>query len=84
VDFTVALPEGYTGKVRRTIRIDNAENNILTTWKNMGSPAYLTREETASMLAGNGLNESATPAKLSGNQLTLSIQRGSVALVELS
>jgi len=45
-------------------RIDSTENNVITRWKDLGAPAYLSRAQTAALAAVDQLQPSRTPVKL--------------------
>jgi xylan 1,4-beta-xylosidase len=50
---TVDLPAG--ARPGRVFRVDSRENNVLALWRELGSPAYLSRAQTAELKAVNVL-----------------------------
>jgi xylan 1,4-beta-xylosidase len=69
----VTLPAGQNWQAQHlTLHcINNEENNILSHWQTMGSPAYLRREQLRELQAQNSLKVSGAPVELmsgSGSQ----------------
>ena len=83
----LVLPADATTARTRVYIIDARQNNIVTTWKELGAPAYLNPEERAALNAANLL----TPAKCSQfkfnstgqNTLELNLKGTGVAFVEI-
>lgn len=55
--FQLALPANATADRTHVHVIDARRNNILTTWKELGSPDYLGAEDLATVKAANALNQ---------------------------
>lgn len=55
---TVDLPAG--AKPGRLFRVDEHENNVVTLWRELGSPAYLSRQQTSDLKAVNALQPSSS------------------------
>jgi xylan 1,4-beta-xylosidase len=53
VNVAIDLPSGATP--RALYRIDSTENNVITRWRELGSPAYLSRAQTHELAADNAL-----------------------------
>ena len=58
VDVAVDLPRG--ARPGALYRVDSTENNVVARWRELGAPAYLSREQTRELRADNQL--SASPA----------------------
>jgi xylan 1,4-beta-xylosidase len=58
----VDLPPGATPTA--LYRVDSTENNVLTRWRSLGSPAYLSREQTRDLAAVDALTPSTSPLRL--------------------
>jgi len=58
---TIALPPG--ARPLQLYRIDSMENNVLTQWRELGSPAYLSRAQTKELAEENALRVSSTPIR---------------------
>lgn len=52
------LPENVDKNSVQLIRLDSRENNILSSWKEIGGPAYLKQNEHDALLAANTLKNS--------------------------
>ncbi|MEO7698351.1 MAG: hypothetical protein ABIZ04_03925 [Opitutus sp.] len=61
VEVSVSLPAG--ARPLTLHRIDSIENNVLTQWQELGSPAYLSRHQTKELAADNALKASSTPIR---------------------
>ena len=58
LEVSVELPRGaQPGELHR---VDSTENNVIARWRELGAPAYLSREQTRELAAGNALT--AAPA----------------------
>ena len=53
VEVTVDLPADAAAPT--LFRIDGANNNVVAQWRDLGAPAYLSREQTAELRAHNAL-----------------------------
>lgn len=53
VEVAVDLPAGTRSAT--LYRIDSTENNVVTRWRELGAPAYLSREQTRALAADNAL-----------------------------
>lgn len=62
VGVTVELP-AQPGTVG-LYRIDHDENNVVTQWRALGAPAYLSRAQRAELAAGNQLQRSSSPVSV--------------------
>lgn len=62
--LTVALdlPPGATAVT--LYRVDSTENNVLARWRDLGSPAYLSREQTRALAAVDALTPSTSSVRL--------------------
>ena len=69
-------------------RIDRHENNVITLWKELGSPAYLSRVQTRELAAVNALAPSSSPVRLTTDAGRISAQftmeAPGVALLEIA
>ncbi len=53
IEVSLELPAG--ARSGALYRIDSRENNVLARWRELGAPAYLSREQTRELAAGNSL-----------------------------
>lgn len=61
VEAAVDLPPGArTGSL---YRVDSTENNIIARWREMGAPAYLSRQQTRELAAENVLRRSSVAVR---------------------
>ncbi len=84
--FRIALPKG--AKRARLTRLGAAENNIVASWRALGSPAYPTQAQFTQLRAGNQLQEApATDLVLSSEKGTpaasFTVECPGVALLEI-
>ena len=56
IDVSVDLPSDFG--TATLFRVDRRENNVITQWKELGSPAYLSREQLRELKAVNALRPS--------------------------
>ena len=59
-DITVAVDLPFGAKPRRLYRVDSQENNVLTRWRDLGAPDYLSRAQTADLRAVDNLRASSS------------------------
>ncbi|MDA3962760.1 MAG: hypothetical protein PF961_18400 [Planctomycetota bacterium] len=82
VNVRIALPQN--AGTPEAWMIDVSNNNILTTWRGMGSPAYLTRDQRAQLQASNGLQRlDASAFSVTDGEFRCTVPTPSVLLVEL-
>jgi xylan 1,4-beta-xylosidase len=60
VEVAVDLPRG--ARPGALYRVDSTENNVIARWRELGSPAYLSRAQTRELAAGNQLSASPSNA----------------------
>ncbi len=60
IEVAIELPRGAT--TGTVYRVDSTENNVLTQWRELGAPAYLSREQTRELAAQNSLRAMPTSA----------------------
>jgi hypothetical protein len=53
VNVAIDLPPGASP--RAFYRVDSTENNVIARWRELGSPAYWSREQTRELAADNSL-----------------------------
>lgn len=79
------LPENVDKKSVQLIRIDSKENNIISSWKEMGSPAFLKHQERTILLAENILKLS-SKFKISednlGSHLTFEMETPGIIFIQ--
>jgi xylan 1,4-beta-xylosidase len=61
VEVALDLPSG--AKARALYRVDSLENNVIARWRELGAPAYLSREQTRELAADNALRTSSSPVR---------------------
>lgn len=85
VEVALDLPRG--AKPVSLHRIDSVENNVVARWRELGAPAYLSREQTRELAAGNELRPSATPLRVETHDdrvtARFTMESPGVALVEI-
>lgn len=68
-------------------RIDSTENNVVAQWRDLGAPAYLSREQTKALLAENHLSRSSSPIRTETNANTptahFTMESPGLALLEI-
>lgn len=86
IDVTLQLPAHATPGA--LYRVDSIENNVLSRWQALGSPAYLSREQTKELAADNTLKASSTPVHVEAHGPTrlarFTMESPGIALLELS
>ena len=84
---TVSIRLDSEPKHPRLYRIDSRDNNIITAWQNLGSPAYLDRNTLADLKNANGLQTSpgavAITRDATGWLATFALENPGVALLEV-
>jgi xylan 1,4-beta-xylosidase len=65
VEVAVELPPN--ARPAALHRIDSIENNVLTRWREMGAPAYLSRAQTRELAADNSLQRSSQTIRITAN-----------------
>lgn len=84
VDVAVNLPEGFVPRKIEAVAVDREENNILDQWRRLGSPEYLTLQQTRILKQANQrLAPSQRQVKVQENQLRFSMHEGSILLVSV-
>lgn len=76
----VPLPAGATSA--RLYRIDSIRNNIIATWRDLGSPAYLSLGLQSELAAANDLISEAVP--IHGGAAQFELETPGAALLEIS
>ena len=86
VDVEVDLPPQTRGV--QLYRIDSGENNVVADWRALGSPAYLSRAQTAELAARNTLQASSARPRLLGHDGAVHakfvMERPGLALLEIA
>lgn len=59
-DMTVGIDLPAGTRPGQLHRVDSRENNVITSWRELGAPAYLSRRHTAELRAVNGLRPSSS------------------------
>jgi len=81
IEVAVDVPRGtFAGKL---YRIDSIENNVITRWRELGAPAYLSRQQTKELAADNMLRASSTPVTVENGQARFTMESPGVALLEI-
>lgn len=84
--ITVNLPATIDPVTIKIFKIDSVNNNILSDWKGMGSPAYLKPKEKEFLLAKNEFAASSEKPKITkkadGFELAIDMEMPGVILVE--
>ena len=69
-------------------RIDSTENNVIARWRDLGSPAYLSRAQTRELGADNALRVTTQPVRVESNEgqsiARFTMERPGVALLEIA
>ncbi|NJO69605.1 MAG: hypothetical protein HC830_10255 [Bacteroidetes bacterium] len=83
VEFS--LPAGTDKNSVSLIRLDSKENNIITSWKQMGSPAYPKKEEIRTLAENNKLSSSSSFKVINGPdgvQVTFDMETPGVVFIQ--
>ena len=82
----VSLPGGAAAT--SLYRVDSTENNVVARWRELGAPAYLSREQARDLAADNSLQRSATGVRVESAETHLvahfTMESPGVALLEVS
>ena len=85
IEVTVDLPAG--ARPGRLYRIDSIENNVITRWRELGQPPYLSRAQTKELAADNALQTSSSPVHFenagASTHARFTMESPGVALLEL-
>jgi xylan 1,4-beta-xylosidase len=82
IEVSVDVPPGT--RAGRLYRIDSIENNVIARWRELGSPAYLSRPQTRELAADNTLVTSSTPVRIEDGQARFTMESPGVALLEIT
>lgn len=87
VDTVVDLPADAGALT--LFRVDNTHNNVLAQWRELGAPAYLSRAQTAELLASNALRaEPPNAVRVTGgdgcDQARFTMETPGIALLEIA
>lgn len=87
IEVTVELPPD-AGTVTLH-RVDSRENNVITQWRELGAPAYLSRAQTRDLAASNALQRAARGtvkiASADGRAIArFTMENSSIALLEIA
>jgi xylan 1,4-beta-xylosidase len=66
VEVAVDLPTGATPGA--LYRVDSTENNVITRWRELGAPTYLSREQTRALASDNHLKPIAGTVRTERNE----------------
>jgi len=80
-EVTINLPPGADSKRAVLYRVTESENNILTTWREMGSPDYLRGDQLSELHEANLLRPSAGAVKIDGTGAHFTLPGPGVALL---
>jgi xylan 1,4-beta-xylosidase len=86
LNVAINLPSGATP--RALYRIDSIENNVITRWRNLGSPPYLSREQTRDLASDNVLQAAPSQSVQTEHEegttwAHFTMERPGVALLEI-
>jgi hypothetical protein len=80
------LPAGAT--TGALYRIDSIENNVIAQWETLGSPAYLSREQTRELAADNALKASSSAVRVENHEphrlARFTMESPGIALLEIT
>ncbi len=84
-NVTLQLPKQYRSDKIDLYRIGMMDNNIVTEWRSMDSPVYLSRTQLEVLKEKNTLSSSNSGMKINKNNGTISfeIESPGVALIEI-
>ena len=88
VDIQVCLPPNTQSPALRLYQITPEQNNIVRLWEQMGSPAYLHRDQLRDLQSRNILCPTANPLRIEpcpdGNGVRFSLSGAGMALLDIS
>lgn len=86
-DLTVSVDLPAGTRPGKLFRVDSHENNVITLWQQLGSPAYLSRAQTAELRSVNALQPSSAAIRttLDNGKVTASfaMEAPGIALLEV-
>lgn len=82
LEVSIALPPGGKAEAIAVYAVDLEENNAVTRWQALGSPDYLTREQTVALRAQDQITPSTREVKQVDGCLKTTMATSSVSLVE--
>jgi xylan 1,4-beta-xylosidase len=81
VAITVNVPAG--SRAVQLHRIDSIENNVITRWRELGAPVYLSRQHTKELADDNALKPSSSSVVVENGEAHFTMESPGIALLEI-